>query len=77
MVAVELPADYKYVLAVFASTFLMNTYLVVNVIKARKKYDIKYPLLYAPPDHKHAKEFNCVQRAHQNTLESHKQRPQG
>merc|ERR1719263_1884999 len=43
---------------------------MVNVMKARKEFDIKYPLLYAPESHKNAKEFNCVQRAHQNTLES-------
>ena len=42
----------------------------MNVIKARKKYDVQYPNLYAPSGHKHAKEFNSVQRAHQNTLES-------
>lgn len=30
----------------------------------------RYPLLYAPESHKHAKAFNSVQRAHQNTLES-------
>lgn len=40
------------------------------MIQARKKYDVQYPALYAPPDHKYAKEFNCVQRAHQNTLEN-------
>ena len=37
---------------------------------ARKKYGIKYPALYAPAGHKHEHEFNCVQRGHQNTLES-------
>jgi glutathione S-transferase len=42
----------------------------IQVVQARKKYDVQYPALYAPPDHKYAKEFNCVQRAHQNTLES-------
>ena len=30
MVAIDVPADYKYVLVVFASTFLMNTFLVVR-----------------------------------------------
>jgi glutathione S-transferase len=44
-------------------------YLVVNVIMARKKYDVKYPNLYAPAGHKHAEAFNSAQRAHQQTLE--------
>ena len=40
------------------------------MIKARKKYDVKYPLLYAPDKHPDATAFNSAQRAHQNTLES-------
>jgi glutathione S-transferase len=39
-------------------------------MKARKKYDVKYPLLYAPEKHPDATAFNCAQRAHQNTLEN-------
>ncbi|KAJ1637017.1 hypothetical protein T492DRAFT_955645, partial [Pavlovales sp. CCMP2436] len=31
---------------------------------------IAYPTLYAPESHANALEFNSVQRAHQNTLES-------
>ena len=27
---------------------------------------MQYPALYAPPGHKNEKEYNCVQRAHQN-----------
>ena len=32
---------------------------------------MQYPALYAPPGHKNELEFNSVQRAHQNTLESY------
>ena len=39
-------------------------------MRARKKYDVQYPHLYAPAGHKSAKQFDCVQRAHQNTLEN-------
>ena len=67
----QLPSGYGYVFGVLGSSFFMNTYLIINVAMARKKYDIQYPLLYAPPGHKNEKEFNCVQRAHQNTLESY------
>jgi glutathione S-transferase len=42
---------------------------VSQVALARKKFDVKYPTLYAESSHKHAKAFNCVQRAHQQTLE--------
>ena len=31
---------------------------------------MKYPLLYAPPEHKDAEAFNCLQRGHQNSLEN-------
>mmetsp|Transcript_20263 Transcript_20263/g.52309 ORF Transcript_20263/g.52309 Transcript_20263/m.52309 type:complete len:160 (-) Transcript_20263:57-536(-) len=62
--------EYGYVVLVLALSNLMNMYLTINVLKARKKYSVDYPALYAPESHKYAKEFNSVQRAHQNTLES-------
>ena len=59
---------------VIGASHLMNFYLVANVIKARRKYGVKYPALYADASNcKDAKErdaFNSVQRAHQNTLEN-------
>lgn len=67
---VEITPEYGYVVLVLAASFIMNLYLTINVVLARKKYDVQYPALYAPESHKHAKAFNCVQRAHQNTLES-------
>lgn len=38
--------------------------------QARRKYNVKYPTLYAPDSHPSADAFNSVQRAHQNTLET-------
>merc|ERR1719499_1773540 len=41
---------------------------------ARRKFGVKYPALYATKDHKLSPDdmntFNCIQRAHQNTLET-------
>lgn len=46
----------------------------MGVVKARKKYGVKYPDLYASEGDGLTKEaafkFNCVQRGHQNCLEN-------
>mmetsp|Transcript_23815 Transcript_23815/g.62341 ORF Transcript_23815/g.62341 Transcript_23815/m.62341 type:complete len:146 (+) Transcript_23815:109-546(+) len=68
--ALPIPKEYGYVMAVAFATIPVNMFQVFQVISARKKYDVKYPDLYAPHGHKNAKEFNCVQRAHQQTLEN-------
>jgi glutathione S-transferase len=70
-IMLTLPPAYGYVFGVLGGSFFMNGYLVYLVISARKKYGVEYPTLYAPESHKYAKEFNSVQRAHQNTLESY------
>merc|ERR1711918_190795 len=60
-------------------TLMSNFYLVVNVIIRRKKFGIGYPAVYADKSHidgkkckdeKDVEEFNCAQRAHQNTVEN-------
>ena len=53
---------------------LFNIYILLylgsNVGAARNKYGVKYPTMYADKkENKHANEFNCIQRAHQNSLE--------
>lgn len=40
-----------------------------KVMGARKKFNVKFPDLYASKDNPDAEAFNCVQRGHQNTLE--------
>jgi uncharacterized membrane protein YecN with MAPEG domain len=44
----------------------MVQWAAINVAIARKKYGIKYPKMYEGTDDS---VFDCVQRAHQNTLE--------
>ncbi|GLH04944.1 Microsomal glutathione S-transferase 3 [Gryllus bimaculatus] len=68
-VAIEVPREYGYcVLVAVGSTFVLM-WKAINVGRARKKYNIKYPAMYSP-DNDH---FNCIQRAHQNTLENYPQ----
>ena len=58
-------------LSACALPFLTNFALGGSVMGARKKYDVKYPNLYAVPGvHKHADEFNRVQRGHQSMMET-------
>ncbi|KAK7088645.1 glutathione S-transferase 3, mitochondrial-like [Littorina saxatilis] len=67
-IASDLPEGYGYVVLVGAvgNTFV-NMWMAINVGRARKRFDIPYPEMYSTTDK--GKEFNCIQRAHQNTLE--------
>jgi len=68
-----LPDGYNYVLAVAVSSAWLNAWQFMKVGGARKAAKIPYPRPYAEKDEaaasKEAYVFNCVQRAHQNTLE--------
>lgn len=65
----SLSSEFGYVIFVIGLSHIMNIYLMINVSIARKKYNVQYPKLYAEGSSSEAQKFNCVQRAHQNTLE--------
>ncbi|KAI3704452.1 hypothetical protein L1987_74672 [Smallanthus sonchifolius] len=66
-----LPKEYGYIILTIAAYYFLNLYMQIQVGKARKKYKVFYPKLYATEaDTKDHKIFNCIQRGHQNSLES-------
>jgi len=67
---VKIPDAFGYVMLVLGLSWFMNFYLAFMVMGARKKYKVEYPALYADASIKDHEKFNCVQRAHQNTLEN-------
>ncbi|WRX31347.1 Membrane-associated [Theobroma cacao] len=65
-----LPNEYGYVVLVLVLYCFLNFWMAGQVGKARKRYKVGYPTLYAvESENKDAKLFNCVQRGHQNSLE--------
>jgi glutathione S-transferase len=64
-----LPEGYGYVIFTAVDSVFVNLWLARNVVAARKLYKIDYPKMYADDNDK----FNCIQRAHQNTLELYPQ----
>ncbi|KXS21260.1 membrane-associated proteins in eicosanoid and glutathione metabolism [Gonapodya prolifera JEL478] len=65
------PAHAAVCFALFSSV-LVDTWLGNVVSAARKKYDVPLPYLYADASHgEKGRQFNCVQRGHQNTVEKY------
>ncbi|KAK4113786.1 membrane-associated proteins in eicosanoid and glutathione metabolism [Canariomyces notabilis] len=72
--AITLPDEYGYVLAVATSTFFINTLHAVLTSNRRRSSGIKYPVAYATNEvaekDPKAYAFNCAQRAHANFTEN-------
>ncbi|KAG6503416.1 microsomal glutathione S-transferase 3-like [Zingiber officinale] len=69
-VTFEIPNEYGFVVLVLVSYVVLNAWMAIQVGKARRRYNVPYPSLYAiESENKDAKLFNCVQRGHQNSLE--------
>ncbi|KAF2714630.1 membrane-associated proteins in eicosanoid and glutathione metabolism [Pleomassaria siparia CBS 279.74] len=78
--AIQIPAEYGYVLLAGFSTFLVGTWNGMYVSSYRKAAKIPYPYEYAsyeqiqaapPAEAKAMLLFNCAQRSHQNFNENH------
>jgi glutathione S-transferase len=65
------PNEYGYVvLGAGIGAVVCNMVLSGPVMKGRQDLDVPYPNMYATPGvHKHADEFNRIQRSHQNFFE--------
>lgn len=69
--AVEVTKEHGYVILVLVLYIFLNFWMSFKVAMARRKYKVFYPTMYAiESENKDAKLFNCVQRGHQNTLET-------
>ncbi|RLN97480.1 hypothetical protein BBJ28_00003736 [Nothophytophthora sp. Chile5] len=69
-VRVTLQPAHGFIPLVVIGAGLVSAWAGIKVGAARKKYNVPYPQMYAEKNEKNAKEFNCVQRAHQNVLEN-------
>ncbi|KAN0134293.1 MAPEG family [Lactarius tabidus] len=70
----DIPAGYSWVLVSIFSIIPLLHFQSATVSRARKRAGIRYPQLYAEIAQQEASkdvmQFNCAQRAHQNTLEN-------
>ncbi|XP_023725149.1 microsomal glutathione S-transferase 3-like [Cryptotermes secundus] len=68
-ITITIPKEYGYCILVAVGSAFVVTWKAMQVGKARKKFNIPYPTMYSPDN----VQFNCIQRAHQNTLENYPQ----
>ncbi|PRD30433.1 UNVERIFIED_CONTAM: Microsomal glutathione S-transferase 3 [Trichonephila clavipes] len=69
MVTIDIPKEYGYVILVGTSSVFVAMWHGIRVSLARKKFGIKYPIMYSDNNII----FNCIQRAHGNFLENYPQ----
>ena len=67
----EIAREFGYVVAAVGACFAPLAYGALRVMRAREEHGVRYPALYAPENHEKKKQFDCVQRGHQNTLENY------
>eukprot|EP00047_Mylnosiga_fluctuans_P003958 m.231952 g.231952 ORF g.231952 m.231952 type:complete len:149 (-) comp12282_c0_seq1:40-486(-) len=75
MPVLKIDPEYGYVVLTATATAFVFTWMGFRVGGARKKYGVQYPKLYADASDCGGKQqdintFNCIQRAHQNSLEN-------
>ncbi|CAH8536570.1 unnamed protein product [Dicrocoelium dendriticum] len=61
-----IPRYYGGIVLTGMGSVALNMYFSKQVMKARKEHNVEYPLLYHPTN----TAFNCIQRGHQNYLET-------
>ncbi|OXA39181.1 microsomal glutathione S-transferase 3 [Folsomia candida] len=64
-----LPSGYGFVVLTAIGSVMLLTWKSIKVGIAREEYKVPYPQMYSQEN----MAFNCVQRAHQNTLENYPQ----
>eukprot|EP00244_Chara_vulgaris_P002265 TRINITY_DN13883_c0_g2_i3.p1 TRINITY_DN13883_c0_g2~~TRINITY_DN13883_c0_g2_i3.p1 ORF type:complete len:150 (-),score=18.14 TRINITY_DN13883_c0_g2_i3:298-747(-) len=69
---ITLHSDFGYVILTVVFAVVAHQWMALfKVMEARKEYNVPYPTMYADKhENKYADKFNCIQRGHQNSLES-------
>mmetsp|Transcript_5825 Transcript_5825/g.6709 ORF Transcript_5825/g.6709 Transcript_5825/m.6709 type:complete len:185 (+) Transcript_5825:204-758(+) len=69
---ITVPSAYGLVVCCnLVASSVVLTKLAFKVGAARKEYGVEYPHMYASGDDEKSRMFNCIQRGHQQALESY------